>query len=272
MSYAMWKPKNTPISLAIPPLAMSDGPLALYKNWTEKDIAAAKADFENRAANDFYAEWFWYPLPIHSVGQQLGSHRRRYGRERIPIACGCVSTVAAMLGRGLVVTDVFLQAHPGSLAGANALLSPAWLFGRLQSLMWKRMSNSRPTSQTDCTSSAAYTVSLYPINSSNKPHRSKTPASGTSNSKSPSHPSPPIQPKPDLSNHPTHLVGHHQTRLPRSQSRSLTHAPDTRTPHHGRQRHANGQRLPDREYRGLDGSSGAVGGVQAGGGGYLNGV
>ena len=60
MTYAVLKPKKPPISLAIPPLDMKDVPLALYKNWTETDIAAAKADFENRATNDFYSEWFWY--------------------------------------------------------------------------------------------------------------------------------------------------------------------------------------------------------------------
>ena len=60
MTYAVLKPKKTAITLAIPPLKMSDVPLALYKNWTEKDIQAAKADFENRATNDFYSEWFWY--------------------------------------------------------------------------------------------------------------------------------------------------------------------------------------------------------------------
>ena len=60
MSYAVLKPKNPPISLAIPPLDMSEVPVALYKDWTDEDIAAAKADFENHATNDFYAEWFWY--------------------------------------------------------------------------------------------------------------------------------------------------------------------------------------------------------------------
>ena len=60
MSYAVLKPSKPPISLAIPPLDMSEVPLALYKSWTDKDIAAAKADFESRATNDYYSEWFWY--------------------------------------------------------------------------------------------------------------------------------------------------------------------------------------------------------------------
>lgn len=60
MSYAVLKPTKVPITLAIPPLQLSDVPIALYKNWTEKDLQTAKVDFENRAANDYYSEWFWY--------------------------------------------------------------------------------------------------------------------------------------------------------------------------------------------------------------------
>ena len=60
MTYAVLKPHKPPISLAIPPLDIKDVPVALYKEWTEQELAAAKADFENRATNDFYSEWFWY--------------------------------------------------------------------------------------------------------------------------------------------------------------------------------------------------------------------
>lgn len=60
MKYALLKPEKIPISLAIPPLQLSDVPIALYKTWTEKDIKAAQADFERRATDDFYSEWFWY--------------------------------------------------------------------------------------------------------------------------------------------------------------------------------------------------------------------
>ena len=62
MIYPVMKPEKTAISLAIPPLQASDVPVALRKDPlpTDKELQAAKADFENRAANDFYAEWFWY--------------------------------------------------------------------------------------------------------------------------------------------------------------------------------------------------------------------
>ena len=60
MTYAVLQPDKPPITLAIPPLKPSDVPLALYKAWTPKDLASAQADFENRATNDYYSEWFWY--------------------------------------------------------------------------------------------------------------------------------------------------------------------------------------------------------------------
>lgn len=60
MTHATLRPKKMPISLAMPPLWVSEVPWALYKHWTEKDTADAKADFEKRATEDYYAEWFWY--------------------------------------------------------------------------------------------------------------------------------------------------------------------------------------------------------------------
>ncbi|KAL9057886.1 MAG: hypothetical protein Q9206_002164 [Seirophora lacunosa] len=58
MTHATLRPKKMPISLAMPPLWVSEVPWALYKHWTEKDTADAKADFEKRATEDYYAEWF----------------------------------------------------------------------------------------------------------------------------------------------------------------------------------------------------------------------
>ncbi|KAL8745412.1 MAG: hypothetical protein Q9190_002438 [Brigantiaea leucoxantha] len=60
MTYAVMKPQKPPITLAIPPLQQSDVPIALYKKWTDKELADAKAEFERRATNDYYSEWFWY--------------------------------------------------------------------------------------------------------------------------------------------------------------------------------------------------------------------
>ncbi|KUJ24026.1 uncharacterized protein LY89DRAFT_572706 [Mollisia scopiformis] len=60
MSYALLSPVKPDIGLAIPPLARTDIPIALRKTWTDAQYAAALKDFENRATNDYYAEWFWF--------------------------------------------------------------------------------------------------------------------------------------------------------------------------------------------------------------------
>ena len=61
MSYAIMKPRKIAVGLAIPPLKREDIPVALQKNFTEKQYQDAIADFERRASKDYYAEWFWCP-------------------------------------------------------------------------------------------------------------------------------------------------------------------------------------------------------------------
>jgi hypothetical protein len=61
MTYALTRPFKPDISLAIPPLNPSDVPLALQKTHPATQLAAAQADFEARATNDYYSEWFWFP-------------------------------------------------------------------------------------------------------------------------------------------------------------------------------------------------------------------
>ncbi|KAA8577221.1 hypothetical protein EYC84_007212 [Monilinia fructicola] len=60
MSYAILRPTKPDIALAIPPLSPSDVPIALRKSWTPTQYADALADFENKANNDYYSEWFWF--------------------------------------------------------------------------------------------------------------------------------------------------------------------------------------------------------------------
>lgn len=64
MSYAAMSPVQIPVMQAIPPppgLADEDIPEALRIEMSPEQRAQAQADFENHAANDFYAEWFWFP-------------------------------------------------------------------------------------------------------------------------------------------------------------------------------------------------------------------
>ncbi|KAI1381806.1 hypothetical protein F4677DRAFT_451859 [Hypoxylon crocopeplum] len=64
MSYAVMIPRKLPAMQAIPPppgLADENIPEALRIEMSPQERAAAQANFEKQAANDFYAEWFWFP-------------------------------------------------------------------------------------------------------------------------------------------------------------------------------------------------------------------
>ncbi|KAG9242396.1 hypothetical protein BJ878DRAFT_173318 [Calycina marina] len=60
MQYAVLKPIKPDIGLAIPPIKREDIPIALRKTFTEAQYNTALADFEDRASNDYYSEWFWF--------------------------------------------------------------------------------------------------------------------------------------------------------------------------------------------------------------------
>jgi hypothetical protein len=60
MSYAVMNPVKLDMSLAIPPMSREDIPVALQKTFTDAQFAAAITDFERRADQDYYSEWFWF--------------------------------------------------------------------------------------------------------------------------------------------------------------------------------------------------------------------
>jgi hypothetical protein len=60
MSYAVLKPVKPDIGLAIPPLHREDIPIALRKTFTDKQYKDALDNFEKRASDDYYSEWFWF--------------------------------------------------------------------------------------------------------------------------------------------------------------------------------------------------------------------
>jgi hypothetical protein len=60
MRYAVMRPVKPDIGLAIPPLSRDDIPIALRKTFTQAQYDTALLDFEKRASNDYYAEWFWF--------------------------------------------------------------------------------------------------------------------------------------------------------------------------------------------------------------------
>ncbi|KAM0542978.1 hypothetical protein ACHAPJ_012535 [Fusarium lateritium] len=72
MSYAELAPKKMPVIQAVPPppgLAEKDIPPALLKYWKNLSTSQKQKyqeDFEKRATNDYYAEWFWFPYSDYS--------------------------------------------------------------------------------------------------------------------------------------------------------------------------------------------------------------
>lgn len=72
MTYALVKPLKMPVICAVPPpegFKEDNIPPALLKYWTplsreEKD--SYQKDFEKRATNDYYSEWFWFPYSDYS--------------------------------------------------------------------------------------------------------------------------------------------------------------------------------------------------------------
>ncbi|KAF7894388.1 uncharacterized protein EAF01_009839 [Botrytis porri] len=60
MTYAILRPTKPDIALAIPPLSPTDIPIALRKSWTPAQYADALREFEDKANNDYYSEWFWF--------------------------------------------------------------------------------------------------------------------------------------------------------------------------------------------------------------------
>lgn len=65
MTYAVMEPRKVDVGLAIPPLRKEDIPAALRADWYDEDDAeermkVAREEFERRAADDYYSEWFWF--------------------------------------------------------------------------------------------------------------------------------------------------------------------------------------------------------------------
>lgn len=64
MSTAVMRPTKLDVIDAIPPppdMKNSEIPEILRKDRTDQQKQTAQANFERRANNDFYAEWFWFP-------------------------------------------------------------------------------------------------------------------------------------------------------------------------------------------------------------------
>ena len=66
MTYAVMTPKKTPVNLAVPPppgyYETDLIPEPLRESHTLEQLEAARQDFSERATNDYFSEWFWFPF------------------------------------------------------------------------------------------------------------------------------------------------------------------------------------------------------------------
>ena len=60
MTIANMRPQKIPAMLAVPPLPDTEVPEQLQIHPTQEQLDEAQARFVDAAANDFYAEWFWF--------------------------------------------------------------------------------------------------------------------------------------------------------------------------------------------------------------------
>lgn len=61
MTYALMRPTRPHINLAIPPMSLEDVPEDLRQPFSNEEMSAALLDFERRANDEYYSEWFWMP-------------------------------------------------------------------------------------------------------------------------------------------------------------------------------------------------------------------
>jgi hypothetical protein len=113
MSYAVLEPVKPDIGLAIPPLRREHIPIALRKTFTEAQYKAAQADFEKRASDDYYSEWFWF---THSQQAWVNSWNPTNDKTNLvdypsPFLTWC-QWVEGWLGF-VITTNPIFQALPG---------------------------------------------------------------------------------------------------------------------------------------------------------------
>ena len=116
MTYAELKPLKQPIAEAVPPIDKNDIPIALrtspqkgakghraIKGWdeiTDNDLKEWKDSFAERAANDYYSEWFWFTY-----------------QKRVWVNCWNTTTDPKDLQEYPTAEDTFLQWLQGWMGG-----------------------------------------------------------------------------------------------------------------------------------------------------------
>ncbi|ORY15953.1 hypothetical protein BCR34DRAFT_557894 [Clohesyomyces aquaticus] len=118
MSYAVMKPVKEDVGLGIPPLEKEDIPVALRSKWynspdASQKIAKAVEDFERRAANDYYSEWFWFTYQKKIWTNTFNTTPDPTGAVTYPDAANVfLQWVQGWLG-GVVTSIPFFNGLPG---------------------------------------------------------------------------------------------------------------------------------------------------------------
>ncbi|MCJ1290300.1 hypothetical protein MMC34_001836 [Xylographa carneopallida] len=113
MSYAVLKPRKPDVSLAIPPLSLNDIPVALQKNFTNQQYKDALTDFEDRASNHYYSEWFWFTYQRTAWVNTWNNSKESTGVVDYPSPGGVwMQWIEGWIG-GIISSTEFFQALPG---------------------------------------------------------------------------------------------------------------------------------------------------------------
>ncbi|KAL5443391.1 hypothetical protein PMIN06_008706 [Paraphaeosphaeria minitans] len=118
MTYAVMKPLKEDVGLGVPPLDKNDIPEALRSDWfdapdADQQLTSATAEFKNRAANEYYSEWFWFPYQRKIWTNTFNTTSEATGAIDYPDDKNVfLQWVQNWLG-GVVTTDPFFNAIPG---------------------------------------------------------------------------------------------------------------------------------------------------------------
>lgn len=118
MTYAVMQPLKEDVGLGVPPLDKSDIPVALRSDWynapdAANQIAAATAEFERRASNDYYSEWFWFTYQRKVWTNTFNITTDPAGAKNYPDDANVfLQWVQGWLG-GVITTVPFFNAIPG---------------------------------------------------------------------------------------------------------------------------------------------------------------
>ncbi|KAM0141342.1 hypothetical protein ACHAP3_002204 [Botrytis cinerea] len=113
MTYAVLRPTKPDIALAIPPLSPTDIPIALRKSWTPAQYADALKEFEDKANNDYYSEWFWFTRSQQAWVNTWNDTADAEGAVEYPSPFDTfVQWVQGWVGSVLTGSEVFVVALP----------------------------------------------------------------------------------------------------------------------------------------------------------------